>query len=143
MNDDSIHVGDIKSRFDDGRRYQNIDPSADEIVHDLLQLRLIHLSVCKGNPSFRHLLLKAPRHLRNVVDPVVDIVDLSASGKLSQNRLPDHLFIVFHDIGLYADAVLRCLLKYTHIPDSDETHMEGPRNRRGRKRHPRQGVQAA
>ena len=58
-----------------------------------------------------------------------DQMGLSQLYQLTVNRLADHFFIVFTDKGLDRLAILRCFLEHTHIPDADQAHMHGTRNR--------------
>ena len=76
-------------------------------------------------------LLEVPRHIRNVVDSVVDIIHLPAAGEFSLDGLPHHLVIVFHHISLDRHTVLWSLLQHAHIPDPDQAHMQGSRDRSG------------
>ena len=72
--------------------------------------------------------------LVDVVDPVVDVVHLSAAGELPADGLADHLVVVLHDVGLDGQAVHRRLLQNAHIPDAHQAHVECPGNGGGRQR---------
>ena len=130
--DNSIDIGDIQSGLDDRGGYQNVNPSADEVVHDLLQLGFLHLSVGKGHPGLGHHVLHFQSRPGNIVHAVVDIVDLTFPRELPDDRLADHLLIVFHDIGLNGHAVAGRLLQDAHIADSHHAHMERAGDRCGR-----------
>ncbi len=134
MNDDRIDIGDIQSGFNDCGRHKYINLPADEVIHHLFQLLLVHLSVSKADSGLRNQLAKSGRHLCDIIDTVIYIVNLPAAGKLPQHGLPHHFLVVFHDIGLNADTVLRCLLQDAHITDPNHTHMKCSRNGRGGKR---------
>ena len=133
-NDQGVGVGDVQSGLNNGGGHENIDLAVHKLVHDPLQLSLIHLTVCVGKGGLRHQLFQPGGDICNVVDPVVDIIHLSAPGQFSADRLPDHLLIVFAYKGLDGQPVLRCLLQHAHIPDADEAHMKGPGNRGRRQR---------
>ena len=110
MNDHRVDIRDIQARLDDRRGHQYIDLPVDEIVHDPFQFVLFHLSVGKGHVGLRHQFSDCVCHLHDRVDPVIDIVDLTASGQLPADGLPDHLLIVFHHIGLNRYPLPGCLL---------------------------------
>ena len=82
-----------------------------------------------GDDRIRYKLLYPACHIRNVVDPVVHIIHLTVSGKFTLDRLTHHFLIVFHHIRLDRHTVDRRFLQYTHIPDPDQAHMQGPRDR--------------
>ena len=75
-----------------------------------------------------------PCHISNIVNPVIDIINLSAPLHLALDRLADGFFIIFHDKGLNRQAVHRCLLQKAHITNADQAHMQGSRNGRSSKR---------
>ena len=79
-------------------------------------------------------LLELSRHIRNIVDSVVYIIDLSAAGEFSLDGLPHHLVIIFHHISLNRHTVLGRFLKHAHIPDPDQAHMQRSRDRCGSQR---------
>ena len=83
----------------------------------------------KAYICIRHELLDRVCHIRNRLDTVIDIVNLPAPRQFTVNRLANHFFIVFTDKGLDGLAILRCFLEHTHIPDSNQAHMHGTRNR--------------
>ena len=59
---------------------------------------------------------------------VINIIHLTASHKLTVDRLADDLAAVLHNEGLDRKPVYRRFLKYAHITDPDETHMKCPRD---------------
>ena len=132
MDDHRIHIGDVQPRLDDRRGHKHVNLPVDKVIHDALQFVLLHPAVRKTYVCLRHQLLDHGRHIRDVVDPVIDIVDLSFSGKFPDDRLPHQFLIVFADKSLDGLPVPRRLLQHTHIPDSDQAHMQRPRDRRSR-----------
>ena len=125
MYDHGVYVGDIQSRLDDGGGYQHIDLPGDKVHHDLFQLILFHLPMGIRHRCLRHQCRHRRSDIRYIVNPVVDIKDLSSPSQLPDNGLPDHLLIVLKDIGLYGQTLVRRLLQNAHIPDADQTHMKG------------------
>ena len=95
---------------------------------------LIHLTMGKGHIRVGHERRHMVCHLVDVIDTVVDIINLSAPRQLPVNRLAHHLVVVLHDVGLNRQAIHRRFLQDAHIPDANETHMQGTRNRRRRQR---------
>ena len=129
MNDHRIGIGDIKSRLNNGGRNKDVDLTVDEVHHDVLELTFVHLAVRKGDLGFRYQLLYPGCPLGNVPHAVINIVDLSSPRELAADRLPDHLLVIFHDIGLDRDTLLGRLLEDRHIPDPDKAHVECPGDR--------------
>ena len=127
--DDRVYIGDIQPRFNDRCRDQDVDPSADEIIHDLFQLGFFHLPVGIGHTGFRDQFLHFKSCPGDVIDAVVDIIDLSLPGQFPDDRLSDKLLIVLHDEGLDRHAVPRGLFQNAHIPDPHHTHVEGAGDR--------------
>ena len=78
IDDNGIYIGDIKPRFDDGCRYQDVIISFHKIEHDFFQLMTFHLPVPDGDFSIRHQPLNHARHLDDVIYPVVHKEHLSA-----------------------------------------------------------------
>ena len=130
MNDDGIDVGNIQTCLDNGRGDQHVDLTVNEIIHDLLQLRFLHLAVRVDDIGLRHELLQAECHILNVMNFVVDIVYLSLAGEFTKDRLPDHLLIIFHDVGLDRHTPFRRVLQNRHVSDPHKAHMKGSRDRR-------------
>ena len=129
MNDHRIRIGDIQPSLYDRRRDKHVNITVDKVKHDLFQLMLLHLSVCKCDLRLRNERCDPVRDLDDRIDPVVDVVDLSAPRQLPADRLAHHLLIVLHDVGLDRHALLRRFLEHAHITDSDQAHMKRPRNR--------------
>ena len=88
----------------------------------------------KGNLHIRHQFLELCCYFRDIIHSVIHIVNLPAAGHFSPDRFFHQLLIIFHNISLNGTPVMRRFLQETHIPDSDQTHMKSPRNRRGRQR---------
>ena len=72
---------------------------------------------------------QSERHFRDIVHPVIYIIDLPASSEFPAYRLPHGLLVIFHYICLNGHTVHRRFLQNTHIPDPDQTHMKSPGNR--------------
>ena len=90
----------------------------------------------KCHSGLRHHFLDLHSRPFNIIYPVVHIIDLAFAGKFADNCLPDHFFIVFHDIGLDRHTVSGRLLQNTHIPDPHHAHMKRARDRcRGQRQH--------
>src|SRR5699024_10051807 len=115
--------------LNDRSRDENINISIDKIIHDILQLSLPHLTVSKRYISLRYELLDLSCHIRDIRNPVIDIVDLSSSCQFPGNCLAYHLVIILHHISLDGHPVMGSLLQDTHITDTDQTHMKRPRDR--------------
>ena len=132
MYDYGICIRYIKSGLYDGRAHKHVYLLFVEPVHDVLQRAAIHLSMGKLYICIWHEASHIIRKSLYAFDPVVHIVYLTMPCKLSGNRLPGKLPVIFHDIGLYRPPVHRRLLKQAHVSDSNKTHMECSRDRRRR-----------
>ncbi len=100
-----IDVGNIKARFDNGRRHQHVDFTVNKTIHNILEFPLLHLPVRKFHRRLRHKRRHLCRHIRNLVHAVKHVVHLPASCKLPGDGFPYHFFVVFHYIGLDWQAV--------------------------------------
>ena len=129
MYDHGIYIGNIQACLNDRSRNKHIDISIDKCKHDSFKFTLAHLSVCKIHPRLRKKFRDSGSHICNVIDTVINIIYLSASSKLTVNRLTDGLFIILHNVRLDRHTVHRRLLQDTHITNTDHTHMKGSRNR--------------
>ena len=132
MYDNRIGIRYTEACFYNSRGHKHIDVPIDEIQHDSLQFMFVHLAVGKCDICLRYESRDMIRDLINVINPVIDIVHLSASGKFTVNGFPHHLVIILHYIGLDRKPVNRRLLQNTHVTYPDQTHMERPWDRRGR-----------
>ncbi len=128
MDDHGIHIGYVQSGLNDGSCHQYVDLPAYEVKHDLLQFLLLHLPVGEGNHGLGYQRGDPGRHIRNVVHPVVHIIDLPAPGHFPGNRLPDQLLVVLADKSLDGLPVLGRLLQNAHVPDPHQAHVQGPGN---------------
>ena len=81
-----------------------------------------------GNRRLRHHFLQIEGDAVDVIDPVRDIINLSAARELAHDGLADHDFIVFHYIRLDRLPVLGRLLEDAHVTDSGKTHVQRARN---------------
>ena len=136
MNDHRIDVSDIQPRLNDSCGNKHIHLTVDKAIHDTLQFPLTHLTVGIGNLRIRYQLGNLCRYLRDLVDTVVYIIHLTIPRHLALNSFPDHLLIVLHDVSLDRHTVMRRLFQHTHVPDSDQAHMQSSRNRRrGQSQH--------
>ena len=84
----------------------------------------------KGKIHVRHQLLQPCRHVRDPIYAIIDIVNLPAPRNLPGDSLAYHFLIVFADVGLDRQTVLRRLLEHAHVADSHKAHVQGPGNRR-------------
>ena len=110
VDDHGVGVGNIQTCLNDGGGDKYINFTVDEAIHDLFQLMLVHLAVGKRYVGLRDQFCHAVGDLIYIVDPVVDVIDLTASGDFPADCLPDHLLIVLHNIGLNGGSVHRRLL---------------------------------
>ena len=130
MDDHGINVRNVQPRLDDGGRHQHVDVAVDKIVHDALQLALLHLAVSERYICLRQQLCDFICHLHDSIDTVIDIVNLPAPRQLAADRFAHHFFIILHNIGLDSGPLHRRLLQHAHITDTDQAHMQRARDRR-------------
>ena len=110
MNYHGIHIGNVKPGFNNGSGHQHVDLPADEFIHNLLKLMLLHLPMGKLHGNLRDKLLDVRRNLCNILHPVIHIVDLPLSRTFPLNGFPYHLIVIFHHIGLNRHTVIGRLL---------------------------------
>ena len=84
----------------------------------------------KIHPGFRNQLADPKGNLVNICHPVINVINLSSSPKLSSDCLANGLLVILHNISLNRHTVHRRLLQHAHVTDSDHAHMEGSGNRR-------------
>ena len=136
MDNHRIDIGDIQPRLYDRRRHQHINLPIDKLKHNLLKLMLLHLAMCIRHICLRHQMGNLTGDILNIADTVVYIIHLSLSGQLPHNRLPHHLLVVLHDVGLYRLALAGRFLQHTHIADSHKAHVQRPWDwRRSQRQH--------
>ncbi len=91
---------------------------------------LLHLTVGIRHDCLRDKAGNLVGDLLDIVDAVIYIVHLPLPGKLADDRLPDHLLVVLHDIGLDRLTLPRRLLENAHVADPHKAHVQRPRDRR-------------
>ena len=79
LDDHRVRIRDIESRLDDRRGDEHVNVTVDEIQHDLLELVLIHLTMCECHICLRNKRRHMVCDLVNVVDTIVYIVHLPAT----------------------------------------------------------------
>jgi len=115
--------------------YKNINVPVNKIIHYFFKLSLTHLSVCEGNTGIRHKCLNFSCHFSYVLNPVVHVINLTASCKLPVYGIPCNFLIVFHNKSLYWHTFLRWFFHYAHISYSNKAHMKSSWNRSCCKSH--------
>ena len=131
MDNHGVGIGDIQPGFNDRCGYQHVDFPVDKVSHNPFEFPFAHLPVGEGDDGIRDKGLNPSGDIVNIIYPVVHIVNLSVSCKLAVDGFPDHLFIIFHNIGLDGKTVNGRLFQNTHIPDTDQAHVQSTGNRRG------------
>ena len=129
MNDHRIDIGNIQSGLNDRCRNQYIYISVNKCIHDCFQLSLTHLSMGKIHSRIRQKLRDPCRHICNIIHAVINIINLTASSKLTVDCLSYRFLIILHNICLNRNTIHRRLFQDTHVADTDHTHMECSRNR--------------
>ena len=131
MDDHGVGIGNIQSCLNDGSGDQHVDLTVDEAVHDLFKLMFMHLAMGKCHVCLRYQLCHAVGDLIYIVDPVIDVIDLTAPGNFPADRLTYHLLIIFHDIGLNRGSVHGSLFQNAHVTDPYKTHVKSSWNGSG------------
>ena len=131
MNDHRVCIGNIQSGLNNARRDQHIDITVNKIIHNAFQFSLLHLPVGKGDPGLRYQRTHSCCDIRDRIDTVIYIIDLPASCQFAGDRFPYQFLIVFHHKRLDRETVLRSFFQYAHVPDPDQTHVQGTRDRCG------------
>ena len=84
-----IHIRYIHSGLYDSRRYEHVDVTGHKIVHYTFKLLLVHLAVSELYPRLGYEGPHLCSHIRDIGYDIIYIVDLSASGHLTDYRLTD------------------------------------------------------
>ena len=102
----SIGVGDIQTGFDDGGGNQTVDLSGNEVAHHLFELFRRHPGVGDGYPAVRQIRLQHFGAAGDGVDPVVQIVHLSAAGEFGADGSAGEPDVLRRDHRPYRSAQL-------------------------------------
>ena len=86
--------------------------------------------MCHGDGNIGKLLLQPESRLVDVVDAVVQIINLTATGKLPSDGITDDGIVVLQYIGLHRLAPQGGLLQHRHIPDAGKCHVQRSGNGR-------------
>ena len=106
MNDHRVHVRYIQPGLNDSRGDEHVDLLFHKLHHDIFKFPLPHLSVGKCHFCIGQEFLELTRDLRNVIDPVIYIVYLTASRHLPVDCFFYELLVVFHHISLDRSSVV-------------------------------------
>ena len=89
VNDDSVDVGHIQARLDDGGADQHVGLAVGEGDHNVFEFGLGHLAVADGETGFGHQLLEFLGDVLDGTDAVVEEEDLSVALEFAQDGLAD------------------------------------------------------
>ena len=104
----------------------------DKAVHDVLELRGIHLAVGRLHEDLGHDAHKEGLNLLKALDAVMEVEDLAAAGYLLPYRLGHDFRVELLNHGLDRLPVIGGRVEDRHVAYLEEGHMEGPRYGRGR-----------
>ena len=129
VDDEGVGVGHVQPGLDDRRAHEHVDVLAPEGVDHRLQPRLPHLPVGRGDPRLGDELGETGGDGVDVLDPVVDVEDLTVTQELAADGGTDLLGLVGADVGEDGVAVLRRRGERRHLPQPGDRHLEGARDR--------------
>ena len=135
LNDQRIDIGNINAGFDDGGTDENLHFSAHNTIHHVGKHLPVHPAVCHSNrylaaQKFRNL----PGCTLNVINPIMEIIDLSAALEFPHHGVGKKVPVMLHDKCLHRKPILRRLFQVGHIPNPRHGHIHGTGNRRCRER---------
>ena len=129
-----VHERNVEPVLHDRRADEDVGLVADELEHDLFELRLLHLAVSDDDARLGHEASEIGRERVDGAHAVVDEEDLPASSELVADGLGDDLGVEAGDVGLDRHPILGRRLDDREIPDARERHVEGARDRGGGER---------
>ncbi len=97
LNDDGIGGRYVDTGFDNGGTDQHVETLMVEIVHHTFQITLTHLTMANSDTRFRHQFAETLRRFLDIFNVIVEVVDLSATQNLTQDRFADHQIVKFTD----------------------------------------------
>ena len=123
--------------FECGVKYVNETDSA-TVAQQLLpyfrQGIFVHASMRRGNSRTRHQLTQLSSGAVQRINPVVNIIRLTAAVQLTAQRLRNNPRVMLQDIGFHRAALKRRLFNGGHITKPAHRHTQRSRNGRCRKR---------
>ena len=133
VDEDRVHVGDIKPALDDRGRHQDVELPLDECEHRLFKLFTVHLAMGDADSRFRNDRLDQIGDGHDVIHTVVDEIDLAFAIQLAEDRSLDDLAVEASHPGLDRLAIGRRRFKVGDIADAEQAHVQRTWNRRGGK----------
>jgi hypothetical protein len=134
VDDDRVDVGDVDPVLDDRGRNEHVDVALDEAGHHGLELALGHLAVANGDARLGNELFERAGDGVDRLDPVVNVIHLTAAIELGHDRALHDRIGRRHDDGLDRHPILGRGLNQREITHAHERHLQRARNRRRRER---------
>ena len=136
LDDQRVRLRDVDARLDDRRRDEHVGVAAQERVHLLLQLALLHLPVRDDEAELRAQLPQLLGRLLDRLDPVVQVERLPAALELALERRPDELLVVLAHRRPDRAPALGRRLDDRDVAQAGERHVQRARDRRrGQREH--------
>ena len=130
-NNDSVHIGHIDSRFDNGGGQQHIVFVIQKIGNNGFQLFRIHLPVRHSDANIANFAFKQRFHLINILNAVVDDKNLSVAAHFVIDGFFHHFHIECMHFGLHRIAVGRGSINGGKIARTHQRKLQRARNGRG------------
>ena len=128
VDDNGVRVRDVDATLDDGCAEQHICLARDEVTHDELQLRFIHLPVPDDNACARHKPMEIRSDLVDGLHTIMQEKDLPLAVQLPLDRLGDELLVVRTDSRLHRQTIEWRRVDGAHIPRPHQCHIECTRD---------------
>ena len=106
VDDDGVGVGDVDAAFDDGGGDEDVVVAVLEVLHQVFEFALAHLSVANGDALFWQGVLQQAGDALDAVDVVVQDVGLSATAVFALAGVADGFHVPFGEDGL--DVLSSC-----------------------------------
>ena len=132
LDDERVGVRVVDAGLDDGGRDEHVVLVGGERLHDRFELALRHLAVRYADPRLGGGGGDAANGIVDGLDPVADVVDLTAAIELATDRAGDDVLVPLAHVHLHREAVGRRRVDDAHVAHARQRHLQGARNRRRR-----------
>ena len=134
LHNQGVHIRNVNTGFNDSGADQHLGLPGHNAVHHAGQFVLIHFPVGNGDADIFQHLGKPVRRPVDILNPVVEIVDLSSPLQFPPDGVRNQAPVMLHDKGLNRNPVFWRFIDGGHVADAAEGHVHCPRNRGCRKR---------
>ena len=116
FNDESIHIGNVQTSFNDGCAHQNLNFAVCHRAHNIAKGFFAHFTVSNSHLQAGNTVFQGSGATVYGFNSVMQIVYLPATLHLTANGIVQHRIVVLQHIGLHRIAIRRRLFNGGHIP---------------------------